>query len=73
VHGWDDLGMKLHQLSKQGRWQEMAKEVPDDVVRTFAAVGTYGELAKAVEGSLLPAGVGGRSQLINLLPQGAAS
>jgi probable F420-dependent oxidoreductase len=49
VHGWDDLGMKLHQLSKQGRWTEMAKEVPDDVVRTFAAVGTYGELAKAVE------------------------
>jgi probable F420-dependent oxidoreductase len=49
VHGWDDLGMKLHQLSKQGRWHEMAKEVPDDVVRTFAAVGTYGELPKAVE------------------------
>jgi probable F420-dependent oxidoreductase len=49
VHGWDDLGMKLHQLSKQGRWNEMAKEVPDDVVRTFAAVGTYRELAKAIE------------------------
>jgi probable F420-dependent oxidoreductase len=48
-HGWQDLGMKLHQLSKQGRWQEMAKEVPDDVVRTFAAVGTYAEIAKAIE------------------------
>ena len=33
--------LKLHQLSKQGRWSEMAKEVPDEVVRTFAAIGTY--------------------------------
>jgi probable F420-dependent oxidoreductase len=48
-HGWEDLGLKLHQLSKQGRWAEMAREVPDDVVRTFAAVGTYAELPKAVE------------------------
>jgi hypothetical protein len=49
VHGWEDLGMKLHQLSKQGRWNEMAREVPDEVVHTFAAVGTYGEIAKAIE------------------------
>lgn len=49
VHGWEDLGHKLHQLSKQGRWQEMAREVPDEVVRTFAAVGSYAELGKAIE------------------------
>lgn len=49
VHGWEELGMKLHQLSKQGRWSEMAKEVPDEVVRTFAATGTYGEIASAIE------------------------
>lgn len=49
LHGWDDLGTKLHEMSKQGRWQEMAKEVSDDVVRTFAAAGTYTEIAKAIE------------------------
>jgi probable F420-dependent oxidoreductase len=49
LHGWDDLGMKLHQMSKQGKWSEMAKEVPDEVVRTFAACGTYGEISKAIE------------------------
>ena len=49
LHGWDDLGMKLHEMSKLGKWNEMAKEVPDEVVRTFAACGTYGEIAKAVE------------------------
>ena len=48
-HGWQDLGMKLHQMSKQGRWREMAAEVPDDVVRTFAAVGTHDEIVAAIE------------------------
>jgi probable F420-dependent oxidoreductase len=49
VHGWEELGMKLHAMSKQGRWQEMAAEVPDDVVRTFAAVGTHDEIVGAIE------------------------
>ena len=47
-HGWEDLGMKLHHMSKAGRWQEMAAEVPDDVVRTFAAVSRYEGLTDAV-------------------------
>jgi hypothetical protein len=41
--------MKLHEMSKRNRWSEMAAQVPDEVVRTFAAVGTYDELASAVE------------------------
>ncbi len=49
AHGWEELGMKLHRLSKQGRWSEMAKEVPDEVVHAFAAVGTYAEIGKAIE------------------------
>ncbi len=49
VHGWEDLGMKLHAMSKQGRWKEMAAEVPDDVVHTFAAVATHENLSPAVE------------------------
>ena len=36
-------------MSVQGRWNEMAAEVPDDVVRLFAACGTYAEIARAVE------------------------
>ncbi len=49
VHGWEELGLKLHRMSKQGQWTEMAKEVPDDVVHTFAAVGTHGEIVAEVE------------------------
>jgi probable F420-dependent oxidoreductase len=49
THGWEELGMKLHHMSKQGKWSEMAAEVPDEVVRAFAAVGTYDELAGAIQ------------------------
>ncbi len=44
AHGWLDLGEKLHELSKTGRWKEMAACVPDEVVREFAAVGTWDQL-----------------------------
>ena len=49
VHGLEDLGHKLHRMSLDGKWNEMAAEVPDDVVRLFAAVGTYDEIAEAIE------------------------
>lgn len=48
VHGLEDLGHKLHRMSLAGQWNEMAKEVPDEVVRLFAAVGTYDEIADAI-------------------------
>src|SRR5215468_10923228 len=43
LHGLQDLGQKLHRMSVEGRWETMAAEVPDDVVRIFAACGTYAE------------------------------
>ena len=49
LHGLQDLGLKLHRMSVEGRWDEMAAQVPDDVVRIFAACGTYGEIAGAIE------------------------
>src|SRR5689334_10144563 len=41
LHGLEELGAKLHTMSMQGRWSEMAGEVGDDVVHIFAACGTY--------------------------------
>jgi hypothetical protein len=35
-------------MSKEGKWSELAAQVSDDVVRLFAAVGTYDELPAAV-------------------------
>ena len=49
LHGLQDLGLKLHDLSVQGRWKEMAALVSDDVVRIFAACGTYDEIVPAIE------------------------
>jgi probable F420-dependent oxidoreductase len=48
-HDLIELGSKLHKLSVEGKWDRMAAEVSDDVVRLFAAVGTYAELPKAIE------------------------
>ena len=44
LHGWGDLGERLNKLSRQGKWQEMAESVPDDVVHAFVAVGRYDEI-----------------------------
>ena len=49
LHGLKELGAKLHMMSTQGRWNEMAAEVTNDVVRIFAACGTYDEIVRAVE------------------------
>jgi hypothetical protein len=48
VHGLEDLGHTLNAMTRQGKWSEMAKEVPDDVVHLFAAVGRYDQIVKAI-------------------------
>jgi probable F420-dependent oxidoreductase len=49
LHGLEELGQKLHAMSLTGRWAEMSAEVSDDVLRIFAASGTYREIAPAIE------------------------
>ena len=49
LHGLEDLGHKLNAMVRQGKWAEMAKEVPDDVAHLFAAVGRWDEITKAIE------------------------
>jgi alkanesulfonate monooxygenase SsuD/methylene tetrahydromethanopterin reductase-like flavin-dependent oxidoreductase (luciferase family) len=43
-HGWEEAGLKLHELSMQGRWPEMGQAVTDEMLDHFAVTGTYGEL-----------------------------
>ena len=47
-HGLEDLGHKLNAMTRQGEWTEMAKEVPDDVVHLFAAIGRYDQIVNAI-------------------------
>lgn len=49
LHGLEELGLKLHAMSIEGRWNEMPQEISDDVVRIFAACGTYDQIAGAIE------------------------
>ncbi len=47
-HDLQDLGAKLHRMSVEGRWDAMAREIPDDVLHLFAAVARHDGLADAV-------------------------
>jgi probable F420-dependent oxidoreductase len=49
LHGLEEVGVKLHAMSIAGRWSDMPAEITDDVVRIFAACGTYDEIAAAIE------------------------
>ncbi len=48
VHGLEDLGEKLNHMSKTNQWEQMTREVSDDVVHLFAAVGRHDELTNAI-------------------------
>lgn len=48
LHGWQEEALKLHELSKRGRWDEMSKVVHDDMLRAFTVVAPYDELASAI-------------------------
>ena len=49
AHGWEDLGHKLNDMSKNGQWQDMTKEISDDVVHEFCAVGRYDQIHSAIQ------------------------
>lgn len=58
-HGWEDIGMELHELSREQKWGEMTELVTDEMLYTFAVeapvdeiaeevIDTYGEIADRV-------------------------
>lgn len=46
AHGWTGLHEQLHQASRRGDWAAMGDLVPDEVLETFAAIGSAGEVAR---------------------------
>ena len=48
-HGWGEVGMRLHRLSMEGRWTEMASEITDEMLDEFAVVGTYDEIVPKIK------------------------
>ena len=47
-HDLLDLGHELNVLAREKKWDEMTKRIDDDIIRLFAAVGTYENIAKEV-------------------------
>ncbi len=49
VHGLEDLGLKLNRMTKEGKWDELAGAVNDDVLDLFAAVARHDGLKAVIE------------------------
>ncbi len=43
-HGWGDLQTELNILSKRGEWEEMGRQIGDEVLDAFAVKGTPDEI-----------------------------
>ena len=52
VHGWEGLQPTLNAMSKQGRWDDMADLVPDEMLEAIAVVGRRDEIAGLVRAKL---------------------
>jgi len=48
AHGWDDLQPRLNVMSKEGRWDEMAGLIDDDMVEAFAVKGRPEEIPELI-------------------------
>ena len=47
-HGFAEVGPRLHQLSREGKWAEMGDWVSDEMLDAFAVIGDYDEIADKV-------------------------
>lgn len=48
IFGLNDLARELSVLAREQRWEEMPDYISDDVMHTFAVVGTYDEIADKI-------------------------
>jgi probable F420-dependent oxidoreductase len=61
LFGWKERGETLHRLSREGRWDEMAGQLDDELLDSFVPSAPYAELA-----ALLARWYGGLAQRVHL-------
>ena len=49
LHGWGDLQDELNAMTKRGAWDEMAGMIDDEILHTFAVIGTPEEAAAEIQ------------------------
>ena len=80
AHGLEDLASELKALSRAQRWEEMPRYISDEVLHTYAVVGTYdkiadklieryGDIVTSLEFSIPVANQGDRQRLHTIVQQ----
>lgn len=49
IHGWGDANQELFALSIEGKWQEMASRITDEMLEEFAVIGTHDEIVAKIK------------------------
>lgn len=49
VHGWADVCDTLHELSVEGRWDELGEPITDEMLEAFSVEGDWPELRAEIE------------------------
>ena len=47
-HGWEELQGEANRMIKEGKWLEMNDLIDDEILNTFAVVGTPTEVAEKI-------------------------
>ena len=48
-HGWGETSLRLHEMSLQGRWNDMANEITETMLEDFCISGTYDAIAPRIK------------------------
>jgi probable F420-dependent oxidoreductase len=48
-HGWGETSLRLHEMSLQGRWDDMVKVITDTMLEEFCTSGTYDAIAPRIK------------------------
>ena len=49
AHDWGDVAERLYRMSTEGKWSQMGNEITDEMIDTFAVVGTYEQIPDMVK------------------------
>ena len=49
IHGWGDVCLELNRLAAAGQWDDMPAKITDEMVETFATIGTYDQIIERVQ------------------------
>jgi probable F420-dependent oxidoreductase len=49
AHGWGEVNERLFGLSMEGKWQEMAAGITDEMLEQFATIGTHDQIVAKVK------------------------